>query len=80
LSVPDVDTANSPAIGADELALVCAKLWGAVVDCDEYAAVTTIFAAVEAGMAPETILLDVIARVQHKIGTEWAANRITVAQ
>ncbi len=31
-------------------------------------------------MQPEDILLDVIARVQHKIGTEWAANRITVAQ
>ncbi|UMB72480.1 cobalamin B12-binding domain-containing protein [Mycobacterium paraterrae] len=64
---------------ADQV-LVREQLWGAVADCDEYAAVTTIFAAVEAGMPPEDILLDVIARVQHRIGTEWAANRITVAQ
>jgi methanogenic corrinoid protein MtbC1 len=80
LSAPDLDTANSPAVGADEQASVREKLWGAVVDCDEYAAVTTIFAALDAGMAPETILLDVIARVQHRVGSEWAANRITVAQ
>jgi methanogenic corrinoid protein MtbC1 len=80
LSAPDVDTANAPAIGAADLALVREKLWGAVADCDEYAAVTTIFAAVDDGVQPETILLDVIAWVQHKIGAEWAANRITVAQ
>ena len=80
MSGPDVDTANSSAIGAAQQALVREQLWGAVIDCDEYAAVTTIFAAVDAGMEPEVILLDVIARVQHKIGTEWAANRITVAQ
>ncbi len=80
MSVPDVDTANSRAIGAADQALVRDKLWGAVADCDEYAAVTTIFAAVDAGMEPEDILLDVVARVQHKVGTEWAANRITVAQ
>ena len=56
------------------------RLWGAVIDRDEYAAVATVFAAVEAGVAPEDVLLDVIARVQHRIGTEWAANRISVAQ
>jgi methanogenic corrinoid protein MtbC1 len=35
---------------------------------------------VDAGTPPEDVLLDVIAPVQHKVGTEWAANRITVAQ
>ena len=80
MSVRDVDTANSPSVGACDQALVREKLWGAVADRDEYAAVTTIFAALDAGMQPEDILLEVIARVQYKIGTEWAANRITVAQ
>jgi methanogenic corrinoid protein MtbC1 len=80
LSVPDVGTTTSPAIGDTNPALVREKLWGAVVDCDEYAAVTAVFAAADAGMAPEDILLDVIAWVQRKVGTEWAANRITVAQ
>ncbi|WIM87118.1 cobalamin-dependent protein [Candidatus Mycobacterium wuenschmannii] len=79
MSAPDVDTASARGIGTDQ-ALVREKLWGAVADSDEYAAVTTIFAAADAGMPPEEILLDVIARVQYKIGTEWAANRITVAQ
>lgn len=56
------------------------RLWGAVLDGDEYAAATIVFAAVDDGMAPEDVLLDVIAPVQHRVGTEWAANRITVAQ
>lgn len=80
MSAPDVGAASTQAVDAAEQALVRDKLWGAVVDCDEYAAVTTIFAAADAGMRPEDILLEVIARVQYKIGTEWAANRITVAQ
>jgi methanogenic corrinoid protein MtbC1 len=80
VSVRDLDTANPLSVGARDQALVREKLWGAVADCDEYAAVTTIFAALDAGMPPEDILLEVIARVQYKIGTEWAANRITVVQ
>lgn len=80
MSVPDVGTAYSPAIDDTNPALVREKLWGAVVDCDEYAAVTAVFAAADAGMEPEDILLDVIAWVQRKVGIEWAANRITVAQ
>jgi methanogenic corrinoid protein MtbC1 len=39
-----------------------------------------VFAAMDAGMTPEEVLLEVIAPVQHKVGTEWAANRISVAQ
>ena len=80
MSAPDVGTAEESAFDDADQALVREQLWGAVSDFDEYAAVTTIFAAVDAGMQPEDILLDVIARVQHRIGTEWAANRITVAQ
>nr|WP_232065126.1 cobalamin-dependent protein [Mycobacterium cookii] len=56
------------------------QLWGAVIDCDEYAAVATIYAAMDAGVPPEDVLLEVIAPVQQKIGAEWAANRIRIAQ
>ncbi|MBV8930895.1 MAG: cobalamin-dependent protein, partial [Mycobacteriaceae bacterium] len=56
------------------------RLWGAVIDRDEYAAAATVFAMLDAGMTPEDVLLEVIARVQHRVGTEWAANRISVAQ
>jgi methanogenic corrinoid protein MtbC1 len=56
------------------------RLWGALVEVDEFAAAGTVFAALDAGLAPETLLLDVIAPVQQRVGTEWAANRLTVAQ
>lgn len=62
------------------LAALRDQLWGAVLSGDEYAAAAIVFAAVEAGLAPEEILLDVIAPVQGKVGTEWAACRITVAE
>ena len=80
MSLRDVDTATAQAIGAADKSLVREQLWGAVADCDEYAAVATIFAAVDAGLTPEDALLEVIAPVQRKVGAEWAANRITVAQ
>ncbi len=60
--------------------LVRERLWGALTDRDEYAAAAIVFAALDAGMSPEDVLLDVIAPVQRKVGTEWAANRISVAQ
>jgi methanogenic corrinoid protein MtbC1 len=56
------------------------QLWDAVLEGDEQGAVAVVFAAVQAGIAPEDALLEVIAPVQRKVGTEWAANRITVAQ
>jgi methanogenic corrinoid protein MtbC1 len=56
------------------------ELWEAVREGDEYAASETVFAALDAGADPEEVLLDVIAPVQRKVGTEWAADRITVAQ
>lgn len=77
MSTPDTEavTAVEP-----DYALVRDRLWGALTDRDEYAAAATIFAAVESGMTPEDALLEVIAPVQRRVGTEWAANRITVAQ
>lgn len=76
MSTRDVDATAATA----DASLVRRSLWGAVVDGDEYAAAATVFGAIDAGMSAEEALLDVIAPVQHQVGTEWAANRITVAQ
>ncbi|MGE2836218.1 cobalamin B12-binding domain-containing protein [Mycobacterium sp. SMC-4] len=56
------------------------RLWAAAIDGDEFTAVDVVFGALEQGTPAEDVLLDVIARVQQRVGTEWAANRITVAQ
>ncbi|MEW5809257.1 MAG: cobalamin B12-binding domain-containing protein [Actinomycetota bacterium] len=56
------------------------RLWAALLDGDEYAAVGAVLDAADAGVPCEDLLLDVIAPVQHRVGTEWAANRITVVQ
>ncbi|MFI6662779.1 B12-binding domain-containing protein [Streptomyces sp. NPDC050523] len=55
-------------------------LWEAVLEGDEYAATELILHAVDEGLDAESVLLDVIATVQGKVGAEWAANRISVAQ
>jgi methanogenic corrinoid protein MtbC1 len=78
VSSHNVDTVTARV--ADAADLVRDRLWGALLDRDEYAAAATVFAAADAGMSAEDLLLDVIAAVQHKVGAEWAANRITVAQ
>jgi len=56
------------------------QLWEAALAGDEYSAVATVFTALDAGMLPEDVLLDVIAPVQDRVGTEWAANRISVTE
>lgn len=55
-------------------------LWEAVAEGDEYLAVEVLRDARADGLGDEALLLDVIAVVQEKVGTEWAADRITVAQ
>ncbi|MCG5216369.1 cobalamin-dependent protein [Streptosporangium soli] len=55
-------------------------LWAASTAGDEYAAAGVALAALDAGVPLETLLLDVVAAVQARVGQEWAANRITVAQ
>ncbi|WP_107064783.1 cobalamin B12-binding domain-containing protein [Streptomyces erythrochromogenes] len=47
---------------------------------DEAATVGTLLRALDEGTGAEDLLLDVIAAVQGRVGREWAANRITVAQ
>ncbi|MEV6837258.1 cobalamin-dependent protein [Streptomyces sp. NPDC051133] len=55
-------------------------LWQAVADGEEYVAVDVLRDALAEGMDEEALLLDVIAPVQEKLGVEWAADRINVAQ
>lgn len=77
---PRVIPTVAPSPGNTDLTVVAQRLWGALLDLDEYAAATTALAALDAGIAPETVLLDVIGPAQQRVGTEWAANRLTVAQ
>ncbi|MFC4123067.1 cobalamin B12-binding domain-containing protein [Nonomuraea zeae] len=55
-------------------------LWAAATAGDEYAAAAAAMAAIDDGVPMETLLLDVVAPVQARVGREWAANRISVAQ
>ncbi|MFJ3336279.1 B12-binding domain-containing protein [Streptomyces sp. NPDC086766] len=63
-----------------QLTSVRERLWAAVIDGDEYAAVEVIRAGLDSGLDEETVLLDVIGGVQRRVGVEWAADRISVAQ
>ncbi|MFB8029393.1 B12-binding domain-containing protein [Streptomyces sp. NPDC056465] len=56
------------------------QLWEAVTSRDEGRAAGVVFSALDNGLDAETVLLDLIAPVQAKVGTEWAANRLSVAQ
>ncbi|MFE5144560.1 B12-binding domain-containing protein [Streptomyces fagopyri] len=56
------------------------QLWNAVSSADEYAATELVLRILDEGLDPESVLLDVIAVVQGRVGEEWAANRISVAQ
>ncbi|MFF0863998.1 B12-binding domain-containing protein [Nonomuraea sp. NPDC003560] len=47
---------------------------------DEYAAIDAARAGLDAGVPLETMLLDVVAVAQARVGLDWAANRLTVAQ
>ncbi|MEV6565690.1 cobalamin B12-binding domain-containing protein [Streptomyces kronopolitis] len=56
------------------------QLWHAVSAVDEDAATELVLSILDEGTDPESVLLDVIAVVQGRVGEEWAANRISVAQ
>ncbi|MFC7182813.1 B12-binding domain-containing protein [Kitasatospora paranensis] len=56
------------------------QVWHAVSAMDEYAATELVLRMLDEGTAPEDVLLDVIAVVQSRVGEEWAADRISVAQ
>ncbi|MEU9107209.1 cobalamin-dependent protein [Streptomyces xanthophaeus] len=59
---------------------LAARLGDAALAGDERAAVIVVRQALDDGAAPQDVFLDVIARVQGRIGEQWAANRINVAQ
>lgn len=61
-------------------AFLAERLWTAVLAGDERAAAAVVRQALDDGADPEAVLLDGIARVQGRVGEEWAGNRITVAQ
>ncbi|QIY66197.1 cobalamin-dependent protein [Streptomyces sp. RPA4-2] len=56
------------------------QLWQAVAAGDEHVATEVVFDALKDGVTAERVLVDLIASVQRKVGEEWAANRMTVAQ
>ncbi|RUP66683.1 B12 binding domain protein [Streptomyces sp. NP10] len=65
---------------AEHIAQQADRLWNAVSAVDEYAATDVVLHMLDEGVAPESVLLDVIARVQGRVGEDWAADRMTVAQ
>ncbi|MEU8778119.1 cobalamin-dependent protein [Streptomyces sp. NPDC048606] len=69
--------APRPAPGTERL---LARVWESVTALDEAATVATLLRALDEGARAEDLLLDVIAAVQGRVGGEWAANRLTVAQ
>ncbi|GAA0494490.1 cobalamin B12-binding domain-containing protein [Streptomyces olivaceiscleroticus] len=73
-------SSSSSSGAAPALDIARTRLWDAVSEGDEHAAVRAAHAAVDDGLTVETVLLDAVAHVQRRVGTEWAANRITVAQ
>lgn len=75
-------TGAAPGAGAGNPAADpwAAKLWDAVAAGDEASAVEVVLAALDAGNDTEGVLLDVVGAVQARVGAEWAANRLSVAQ
>ncbi|MEU9639524.1 B12-binding domain-containing protein [Streptomyces tendae] len=65
--------------GAD-LDAVRKGLWHAVADGDEDTALTLARQARNSGADSETLLVDVVAGIQRRIGAAWAADRLSVAQ
>ncbi|MFI7349695.1 B12-binding domain-containing protein [Streptomyces sp. NPDC049936] len=55
-------------------------LWKAVADGDEGTALALVRRALSSGADPETLLVDVVAGIQRRIGAAWAADRLSVAQ
>ncbi|MEU3146523.1 MULTISPECIES: B12-binding domain-containing protein [unclassified Streptomyces] len=66
--------------GPDGLQALRDRLWTALTGRDEHRAAEIVLTALEDGVGAETVLLDLVAPVQAKVGTEWAANRLSVAQ
>lgn len=66
--------------GAGHLKELAERLWEAVAAVDEHAATELVLRMLDEGISAESVLLDVIAVVQGRVGEEWAGNRLSVAQ
>ncbi|MFH9738768.1 B12-binding domain-containing protein [Streptomyces roseolus] len=73
-------TTQAADTATDGLAATRRQLWAALETRDEPAATAAVLGAHDAGVPAEDLLLDVIGAVQARVGTEWAADRIGVAQ
>ncbi|MGV9557765.1 cobalamin B12-binding domain-containing protein [Streptomyces sp. NPDC003522] len=76
---PGVDAGRTSPHDGEQAPRWADGLWAAVRAGDEYAAVDVVTEALRAGLEPEAVLLDVIGSVQRKVGGEWAAGRMSVA-
>ncbi|MFF9499691.1 B12-binding domain-containing protein [Streptomyces sp. NPDC014656] len=63
-----------------DLAATRRRLWEALRARDEAAATAAVLDARDEGVPAEALLLDVIGSVQARLGGEWAAGRVGVAQ
>ncbi len=79
LFMPGARAGGVPPERTEETGPWVEKLWSAAASGDEYAALDTVRSALASGLDTETVLLDVIGAVQHRVGVEWAANRMSVA-
>jgi methanogenic corrinoid protein MtbC1 len=54
--------------------------WNALMVRDESAALAAAWTALDQGVPPESVVLDLVGAAQSRVGAEWAANRLGVAQ
>ncbi|MFC1431510.1 B12-binding domain-containing protein [Streptacidiphilus sp. N1-3] len=54
--------------------------FASLADMDEYLATDLVDRALDSGLTPQQVLLEVIAPAQARVGREWAAGRFTVAR
>ncbi|MFF5927920.1 cobalamin B12-binding domain-containing protein [Streptomyces hydrogenans] len=71
---------NTRTTPSTDLAATRRRLWEALGARDEAAATAAVLDAHDEGAPAEDLLLDVIGPVQARLGGEWAAGRIGVAQ
>ncbi|MFE1316352.1 B12-binding domain-containing protein [Kitasatospora phosalacinea] len=79
-TAPPTAPALAPEVPAPSASVLAGRLWEAVIGGDQVRAAALATGALEAGLEPEALLLDVIGGLQARIGREWAADRITVIQ
>jgi methanogenic corrinoid protein MtbC1 len=77
---PNPATEGAAQDAAEDTARHAELFWQALASRDERAALAVALGALDAGLGAETVLLDVVAVAQRRVGSEWAANRFTVAQ